>query len=290
MNVNKKQIFKMVAVVQVLILFVLAGCSVELPVNICHATGDLVTPYEAITITTTAQVEEHLGHANDLYPVPEGGCPTDLVEVDNDKITICHATTSTTKPYREITVSVNGLNGHAAHPGDIIPTPAGGCPTSPLVIVEDEITICHATGIETTPYEEITVTVNGLDGHVAHEDDIVPAPVGGCPTVLLEVVDGKVSICHATSSETNPYNEITVSVNGLNGHVKHEGDIIPAPEGGCPDSLLDIVDNKVTICHATGSDKNPYVEITVSVNGLNGHSKHEGDIIPAAVGSCPTKK
>jgi hypothetical protein len=48
------------------------------------------------------------------------------------------------------------------------------------------------------------------------------------------ISDGKITICHATSSETNPYNEITVSVNGLNGHGKHEGDIIPAPEGGCP--------------------------------------------------------
>jgi hypothetical protein len=81
-----------------------------------------------------------------------------------------------------------------------------------------------------------------------------------------------------------------VSINGLNGHVLHEDDIIPAPEGGCPDNLLDIVDNKITICHATGSDKNPYVEMMVSVNGFNGHGNHEGDIIPAAPGSCPTTK
>ena len=290
MKINKKQIFKVVAVAQILVLFVLAGCDVQLPVNICHATGDLVTPYEIITITTNAEVEEHMAHPNDLYPVPEGGCPTTLVEVDNEQITICHATSSTTRPYREIIVSVNGLNGHGTHPGDIIPAPAGGCPTSPLEIVEGEISICHATGIEETPYEEMTVSVNGLDGHVDHEGDIVPAPAGGCPTILLDVVDGKVSICHATSSEKNPYREINVSVNGLNGHVLHEGDIIPAPEGGCPDSLLDIVDKKITICHATGSDKNPYVEMTVSVNGLNGHGKHEGDIIPAAPGSCPTTK
>jgi len=46
--------------------------------------------------------------------------------------------------------------------------------------------------------------------------------------------DGKITICHAAGSQTNPYTEITVSVNGLDGHDKHEGDIIPAPEGGCP--------------------------------------------------------
>ena len=43
--------------------------------------------------------------------------------------------------------------------------------------------------------------------------------------------DGKVTICHATGSQSNPYNQITVSVNGLNGHGKHGGDIILPPEG-----------------------------------------------------------
>ncbi|MEA2425865.1 MAG: hypothetical protein QOH13_2275 [Thermoleophilaceae bacterium] len=53
---------------------------------------------------------------------------------------------------------------------------------------------------------------------------------------------------------------------------------------------------KITICHATKSVKNPYVEITISVNGLHGHGPaadprhHEGswqDIIPAPAGGCP---
>ncbi len=44
--------------------------------------------------------------------------------------------------------------------------------------------------------------------------------------------------------------------------------------------------DKITICHATGSEKNPYVEITINVNGLNGHSNHEGDIIPAPAEGC----
>jgi len=43
--------------------------------------------------------------------------------------------------------------------------------------------------------------------------------------------DGKVTICHATGSQTNPYNKIAVRVNGLDYHDKHEGDIILAPEG-----------------------------------------------------------
>ena len=41
------------------------------------------------------------------------------------------------------------------------------------------------------------------------------------------------------------------------------------------------------ICHATGNKKNPYVLLTVNANGLKGHSKHTGDIIPAPEEGCP---
>ena len=44
--------------------------------------------------------------------------------------------------------------------------------------------------------------------------------------------------------------------------------------------------NKITICHATGSATNPFVEITISENGLSGHGDHEGDIIPMPAGGC----
>jgi len=66
--------------------------------------------------------------------------------------------------------------------------------------------------------------------------DLFPVPEGGYPTEPLAATDGKITICHATSSAKNPYNEITISVNGLDGHDKHAGDIIPAPADGCPTS------------------------------------------------------
>lgn len=48
--------------------------------------------------------------------------------------------------------------------------------------------------------------------------------------------------------------------------------------------------NKVTICHKTGSAKNPYVEIAVAKDAANdGHSTHEGDIIPAPEDGCPAE-
>jgi hypothetical protein len=96
------------------------------------------------------------------------------------------------------------------------------------------ITFCHATGEATNPYKETTVTRADLNAHLGHPNDFYPVPATGCPASTVVVNDGKIAICHATDSKTSPYNEITVSVNGLNGHNKHAGDIIPAPEGGCP--------------------------------------------------------
>jgi hypothetical protein len=163
---------------------------------------------------------------------------------------------------------------------------------SPLSTPVTPTTVCHATGDPAKPYEKITVNSAELAVHVGHASDIIPAPVSGCPTSKVVINDGKIIICHATNDKTNPYEELTISLNGLNGHGEHEGDIFPAAKGGCPSSktpaAISTGDGKITICHATNSKKNPYEEITVSVNGLNGHNQHEGDIIPAPAGGCPT--
>jgi len=160
-----------------------------------------------------------------------------------------------------------------------------------------KIAICHATDSVTDPYTETTLDFNELSGHSAHKDDLIPAPIGGCPTVVTpDSNDGQITICHATGSANNPFNEITIDFNGLRGHSDHKNDIIPAPETGCaavtitPTVTATLTgDNagKIAICHATGSTKNPYVLITVSVNGLNGHGDHQRDIIPAPDGGCP---
>jgi hypothetical protein len=50
-----------------------------------------------------------------------------------EKVTICHRTPSQTRPYVLLSVSRSALKrGHAGHAQDIIPAPAGGCPTTPL--------------------------------------------------------------------------------------------------------------------------------------------------------------
>jgi len=234
MNNPGKLTSKLIACVQILAITFLAACTFSTSAAVCHATGDPAKPYEEIT-GTQAQLKDYAAHPNDyLYPVPANGCPTSALVVSTGMITICHATGSNSNPYNEIKVSVNGLNGHGTHPDDIIPAPASGCPSSALAIHNGKITICHATSSTTNPYNEITVSINGLNGHGTHANDIIPAPVNGCPSSALVSQNGKITICHATGSKNNPFVEITISINGLNGHGTHADDIIPAPAGGCP--------------------------------------------------------
>jgi hypothetical protein len=295
MNKPGKITVKLMAVAQILAITLLAACTPGLSANACHATGDTANPYEEVTVNSTELVNEHLAHPNDIFPVPVGGCPASSVAASSGKIVICHVTGSEANPYNEISVSVNGLNGHGKHEGDIIPVPEGGCPANLVVSTpQDSSTVCHATGDTANSYEELTVTSAELNEHLGHPNDFSPVPVTGCPTTLAVISEGMIAICHATGNAATPYEEFTVSVDGLDGHGVHEGDIIPVPEGGCPATNPVVTspgnNDKITICHATGSKKNPYNEITVSVNGLNGHGQHGGDIIPAPAGGCPTTK
>jgi hypothetical protein len=58
----------------------------------------------------------------------------------------------------------------------------------------------------------------------------------GPPATNTHAKAGKMTICHATGSATNPYVTITISNNAIPAHRRHQDgrDIIPAPEGGCP--------------------------------------------------------
>ena len=111
---------------------------------------------------------------------------------------------------------------------------------------------------------------------------------------------GKVTLCHATGSATNPYVEITISANALAAHQRHQDgrDIYPVPAGGCPGGSSpssggggggqDNEHGKVTICHATGSETNPYVLITVDEHALKAHMAHQdGQDIVNPAGPCP---
>src|SRR6186713_3026064 len=47
-------------------------------------------------------------------------------------------------------------------------------------------TICHATGAMVLPYVEIAISDEAVARHENHEEDLIPAPPGGCPQAVAE--------------------------------------------------------------------------------------------------------
>ena len=290
------------------------------PTTTTSSTSTTSPPTTVAAATTTTSTTQAPRNATSTTVAP-------LVVNNSRRISICHRTLSATNPYVLITVDRNSLNGHGDHGGDIIPAPAGGCPTSlatqiaatTTTITLGRITICHANANGT--YSQITVAASSLNGHGDHLDDIIPAPSDGCPysvrqyalqlvrtsstttvpgavpsvsvTTVPNVVDpSKITICHATAAGF--FVEITVDRSGLNGHGDHDGDIIPAPASGCPTAVsrqvaptVTVPAGKIAICHATAAGI--YVSIVVDRDGLNGHGDHAEDLIPAPAGGCPTR-
>ena len=131
-------------------------------------------------------------HANPTPGTPRGhgnseGSKTNPNNFGKGKITICHATKSVTHPYVEITISVNGLHGHGPaddprhHAGswkDIIPAPAGGCPTT---VQQQQNGSTEQPTTPTTP----TTQSSDIDKFVAPRPEVAAtAPATGSQAVL----------------------------------------------------------------------------------------------------------
>jgi hypothetical protein len=102
---------------------------------------------------------------------------------------------------------------------------------------------------------------------------------------------GKVTICHATDSMTNPFVPIAISMNALpahmTNHVRAAGwQNFVFAGSSCSTTTTESAQphgnaggqsgtggpaGKVTICHATDSTTNPYVAITISMDALSAH-------------------
>ena len=51
---------------------------------------------------------------------------------------------------------------------------------------------------------------------------------------IIAFAGEKVTICHATYSLSDPYEELIVSLGALDEYMQNEDNIIPAPSSGCP--------------------------------------------------------
>ena len=125
----------------------------------------------------------------------------------------------------------------------------------------------------------------------------------------------KLTICHETGSASNPWRRITVSSlamanpksnsgKTLRAHLRHTGDAVVVGTAACPSASATPAPTstpatKITICHKTGTDANPYRRITISSRAvanpssasgklLRGHMRHAGDLLIPGVTPCPS--
>jgi hypothetical protein len=144
---------------------------------------------------------------------------------------------------------------------------------------------------------------------------VVAAAQGGEVATPTVTPPSKITICHKTGSDSNPWRRITVSSRAmtspnsksgrlLRGHLRHAGDAIVVGTAACPSPTLTPAPTatpptKITICHKTGSTTNPYRRITVSSRAvtnpnspagkvLRGHMGHTGDILMPGTAACPS--
>jgi CHRD domain len=122
------------------------------------------------------------------------------------RVTICHATGSTTNPYRRITVARGALLGptaraHVRHAGDLLLAGSVACPSETVATAENasRITICHRTGSTTNPYRRIMISTNAwlnprtgaaARGHMRHTGDFAIVGAAPCPTEPLSAPGG----------------------------------------------------------------------------------------------------
>jgi hypothetical protein len=65
------------------------------------------------------------------------------------------------------------------------------------------------------------------------------------PTTSTTPAPIKTTICHRTNSKKHPYLRMRVSVAALGRHMRHKGDIIPAPGGVCPRHVVKVRNHHV---------------------------------------------
>jgi hypothetical protein len=124
-------------------------------VTICHDTGSASNPWRRITLSSRAvtnpnsksgrMLRGHLRHTGDAVVVGTAACPAPAVtpaktNTPATRVTICHATGSTSNPFRRITVSSRAvtnpsstpgkvLRGHMGHTGDLLMPGMAPCPS-----------------------------------------------------------------------------------------------------------------------------------------------------------------
>ncbi len=132
-------------------------------------------------------------------------------------VTLCHSDDG--QSYTKFLINNTGANGHESHPYDVLADANGACPTPVPVTCILPAVRDSSTNTCVTPAPNTCPTLENLSATI--------------PSYALSDNGNKVTICHNTSSATNPFNLITISINALSPHLNNHGDFF-TKSGVCP--------------------------------------------------------
>lgn len=162
-------------------------------IEICHANAS--GAYVAIVVDEIASLNGHSDHVGDIFPAPQGGCPsnaaaatttttlrsgvalattttTATVQTRTSPSTSAPRATSTTAPTLRIPATIAGQ----------VTVPSTTTSISPVIRATDVsssyVQICHATS--PGAFVALYLMSNAAQAHAGHGNDIVPAPASGC--------------------------------------------------------------------------------------------------------------
>lgn len=224
-------------------------------VNVCQVTiAGGVTSYAQVQVAVDqlqAFLNQHPGSLQGSCPTSSGGGTGGTgggagagVPL-NGSVTVCRVTGSASAPNAVLaTVAVSNLAAYLnQNPGSFVGTcPTSGTPAgSPGPLPNGFVTLCSATGSLSAPqFAQVTVALTDLQAALNRQPG---SYVGACPTAGDVngnpglVPSGYATLCRLTGNATTPYATLTVAVSQLAAYLNQAGNILAAPNGGCPTAL-----------------------------------------------------
>ncbi|MBA3734728.1 MAG: hypothetical protein H0W90_05960 [Actinobacteria bacterium] len=224
-------------------------------VNVCQVTvAGGVTSYAQVQVAVDqlqAFLNQNPGSFQGACPASSGGGTggtgggTGGVVPVNGSVTVCRVTGSASAPdYALLTVAVSDLAAYLnQNSGSFVGTcPSSGAPAgSPGLLPNGFVTLCSLTGSLSAPqYAQVTVALTDLQAALNRQPGSF---VGACPTAgdvngnPGPVPSGFATICRLTGNATTPYATLTVAVSRLGAYLNQAGNILAAPNGGCPTAV-----------------------------------------------------
>ncbi|HEV2590292.1 MAG TPA: hypothetical protein VGU02_00235 [Gaiellaceae bacterium] len=220
-------------------------------VDVCQVTvvGG-VTHYAEVQVALDqlqAFLNQHAGSFQGACPTGGGGSGGTQGGTGpvNGAVTVCRVTGSASVPnYALAKVAVKDLAAYLnQNPGSFVGScPAAGSPAgSPGPLPNGFVTLCSLTGSLSAPrYAQLTVALSDLQAALNRRPG---SYVGACPTAgdvngnPGPVPSGFATICRLTGNAKTPYATLTVAVSQLGAYLNQAGNILAAPNGGCPTAL-----------------------------------------------------